>query len=70
MKQCTWDKFRKERDFHKKQHEDVIKEKEALIGHTERLREQIKLYQPTVKQFKENHDKTTKDKMLLKLEVF
>jgi hypothetical protein len=35
---ATWDKFRKERDFHRMHHKRVAQEKNKLVGDMKRLK--------------------------------
>jgi len=44
----TWDKFRKERDFHRLNHMRVAQEKNLLVKDLRRLREHITKYEPTL----------------------
>ena len=47
--QGTWDKFRKERDFHRMHHRRVVQEKEKLTSDLQRLRKHYLSYEPTLK---------------------
>ena len=42
----TWDKFRKERDFHKMHHKRVVQEKNKLIVDLKRLKNHYANYEP------------------------
>jgi WD40 repeat protein len=66
--QGTWDKFRKERDFHRMHHKRVVQEKNKLINDLKRLRNHLRSYEPTIEDLKRRHEAAMKEKMLLKLE--
>ena len=66
--QGTWDKFRKERDFHRMHHRRVVQEKNKLITDLRRLRDHLRAYEPTIDELKRKYDTTLKDKALMKLE--
>jgi hypothetical protein len=44
----TWDKFRKERDFHRMHHKRVGQEKNKLLTDIKRLRKHYSQYEPTI----------------------
>lgn len=64
----TWDKFRKERDFHRMHHKRVVQEKNKLIDDLRRLRNHLRSYEPTIEELKKRHESAMKEKMLVKLE--
>ena len=66
--QSTWDKFRKERDFHRMHHKRVVQEKNKLITDLRRLRDHLRAYEPTIDELKRKYDTALKDKALIKLE--
>ena len=66
--QATWDKFRKERDYHRMHHRRVVQEKNKLIDDLKRLRHHLKSYEPTIEELKRRHEVAMKEKMLIKLE--
>jgi WD40 repeat protein len=66
--QSTWDKFRKERDFHRMHHKRVVQEKNKLVSDLKRLRNHLRAYEPTIEEQKRRHDVAMKEKMLLRLE--
>ena len=66
--QGTWDKFRKERDFHRMHHRRVVQEKNKLITDLRRLRNSMRAYEPTIEELKRKYDTSLKDKALIKLE--
>ena len=66
--QGTWDKFRKERDFHRMHHKRVVQEKGKLIVDMKRLRKHYAAYEPTMKQLREKYELAMKEKMLMRLE--
>ena len=66
--EATWDKFRKERDFHRMHHKRVVQEKNKLIDDLRRLRNHMRSYEPTIEELKRRHEIAMKEKMLIKLE--
>jgi WD40 repeat protein len=66
--QSTWDKFRKERDFHRMHHKRVVQEKNKLITDLRRLRNHLRSYEPTIDELKRKYDSSLKDKTLIRLE--
>lgn len=66
--QATWDKFRKERDFHRMHHQRVVQEKNKLIDDIRRLRNHMKSYEPAIEELKRRHEAAIKEKMLIRLE--
>lgn len=66
--QATWDKFRKERDFHRMHHKRVVQEKNKLIEDLKRLRGHMRSYEPTIEELKRRYDVAMKEKMLIRLE--
>lgn len=66
--QATWDKFRKERDFHRMHHKRVAQEKDKVVTDLKRLRNLLRSYEPTLEELKRKNDAAMKEKMLVKLE--
>lgn len=66
--QATWDKFRKERDYHRMHHKRVVQEKNKLITDLKRLRNHLKSYEPTIEELQKRHEAAIKEKMLIRLE--
>ncbi|KAH8044920.1 hypothetical protein JL722_14489 [Aureococcus anophagefferens] len=66
--QGTWDKFRKERDFHRMHHRRVVQEKEKLTSDLQRLRKHYLSYEPTLKDLQRKYEVAMKEKMLTRLE--
>ena len=64
----TWDKFRKERDFHKMHHKRVVQEKNKLVVDLKRLKKHYENYEPMLKIMKAKYETAMKEKMLMKLE--
>ena len=50
--QATWDRFRKERDFHRMHHQRVAQEKNRLIADLKRLRGHYAAYEPALVELK------------------
>jgi WD40 repeat protein len=66
--EATWDKFRKERDFHRMHHKRVVQEKNKLIDDIRRLRNHMRSYEPAIEELKRRHEVAIKEKMLTRLE--
>ncbi|KAJ8609463.1 hypothetical protein CTAYLR_005444 [Chrysophaeum taylorii] len=64
----TWDKFRKERDFHRMHHRRVVQEKNKLTTDLQRLRKHYLSYEPTLKDLQRKYEVAMKEKMLTRLE--
>ena len=63
----TWDKFRKERDFHKMHHKRVMQEKNKLILDIKRLKKHYATFEPTLAELRHKYETAMKEKMLVKL---
>ncbi|GBG88823.1 hypothetical protein CBR_g48437 [Chara braunii] len=63
-----WEKFRKERDFHRMHHKRVTQEKNRLILDVKRLREHYAKYEPTILELRTKHETALKEKMLMKID--
>lgn len=66
--QGTWDRFRKERDFHRMHHKRVMQEKNKLIVDIKRLKKHYETYEPTLAELREKYESAMKEKMLMRLE--
>ncbi|CAM9197788.1 unnamed protein product, partial [Phaeothamnion confervicola] len=66
--QATWDKFRRERDFHRLHHKRVAQEKARLVVDMKRLQKHYKAYEPTLQELQRRYQVAMKEKMLTKLE--
>ena len=66
--QGTWDKFRKERDFHRMHHRRVVQEKAKLDDGLQRLRKHYLSYEPTLKDLQKKYEVAMKEKMLTRFE--
>ena len=64
----TWDKLRKERDFHRMHHKRVAQEKNKLLQDIKRLRKHYSQYEPTVRELRHKYECAMKEKMLMRLE--
>lgn len=60
----TWDKFRKERDFHRMHHKRVAQEKDKLIADLRRIKAHYKKYEPTILDLKKKYEDAMKEKSL------
>jgi WD40 repeat protein len=65
----TWDKFRKERDFHRMNHRRVVQEKSKLVKDLRRLREHLATYEPTLKGLEDKYRIAMKEKAMAKLQA-
>lgn len=65
---ATYDKLRKERDFHRMHHKRVVQEKNKLITDIKKLKKHYEGYEPTLKQLQQKYEIAMKEKMLRKLE--
>ncbi|KAI8471064.1 MAG: flagellar WD repeat-containing protein Pf20 [Monoraphidium minutum] len=65
---ATWDKFRKERDFHRMHHKRVVQEKNRLITDIKRLKAHYGKYEPTILELKRKYEAAMKEKMLAGLD--
>lgn len=65
---ATWDKFRKERDFHRMHHKRVAQEKNKLLLDIKRLKEHFAKYEPTILELKKKYETAMKEKMLISIE--
>merc|ERR1719213_1567401 len=64
----SWDKFRKERDFHRMHHRRVVQEKNKLIIDLKRLKKHYEQYEPTLVELRHKYEVAMKEKMLMRLE--
>ena len=65
---ATWDRFRKERDFHKMHHKRVVQEKNKLIVDLKRLKNHYSNFEPMLQMMRAKYETAMKEKMLMKLE--
>merc|ERR1711998_592783 len=63
-----WDKFRKERDFHRMHHKRVVQEKNKLLVDLKRLKKHYEQYEPTLTELRHKYEVAMKEKMLMRLE--
>uniref|UniRef100_A0A7S3GHL0 Sperm-associated antigen 16 protein n=1 Tax=Palpitomonas bilix TaxID=652834 RepID=A0A7S3GHL0_9EUKA len=64
----TWDKLRKERDFHRMHHKRVVQEKNKLVVDIKRLKKHYSHFEPTLKELQHKYEVAMKEKMLMRLE--
>jgi len=64
----SWDKFRKERDFHRMHHRRLQQEKEKLLVELKRLKRHYEQYEPTLTELRHKYEVAMKEKMLMRLE--
>ena len=65
----TWDKFRKERDFHRMNHRRVVQEKSKLVTDLRRLRSHMTTYEPTLKGLESKYETAMKEKSMAKIQA-
>merc|ERR1719238_2129657 len=65
---ASWDKFRKERDFHRMHHRRVVQEKNKLLVDLKRLKRHYEQYEPTLTELRHKYEVAMKEKMLMRLE--
>ena len=66
--QATWDRFRRERDFHRMHHKRVVHEKNKLVVDIKRLQNHYSKFEPMIEELKGKYELAMKEKMLLRLE--
>lgn len=64
----TWDKFRKERDYHRMHHRRVVQEKNRMIIDLKRLKRHYEQYEPTLTELRHKYETATKERTLMRLE--
>lgn len=64
----TWEKLRKERDFHKHHQDRVNGEKVMITGEIKNVKLSHEEFQERIEEMKKKHLATVKEKALLKLE--
>eukprot|EP00474_Spongospora_subterranea_P005450 CRZ05908.1 hypothetical protein [Spongospora subterranea] len=68
LARSTWDKLKKERDFHRLHHRRVVQEKNKLANDMKRLRKHYSSFEPTIKLLKDKYENIMKEKMMMKIE--
>ncbi|KAI8825224.1 WD40-repeat-containing domain protein [Fimicolochytrium jonesii] len=64
----TYDKLRKERDFHRMHHKRVVQEKNRLLNDIKRLKTHYEGYEAMAKSLRGKYESAMKEKMLVRLE--
>jgi chromosome segregation ATPase len=64
----TYDKLRKERDFHRMHHKRVMQEKQRLMADVKRLKQNYSKYDPMMAQLQSKYENAMKERMLTKIE--
>jgi len=64
----SWEKFRKERDYHRMNHRRIQQEKEKLLVELKRLKRHYEQYEPTLTELRHKYVVAMKEKMLMRLE--
>lgn len=65
---ATWDKLRKEKEYHMQHHKRVLSEKEQLFSDIDKLKKLHLEYEQKYEQLKSKYEAATKEKMLIKME--
>jgi hypothetical protein len=66
--QATWDRFRKERDYHRLNHHRVVQEKNKLLNDLRIMRKHLKSYDPIIDELKRRYEVAMKEKALVRIE--
>jgi len=66
--QGTWERFRKERDFHRMHHRRVVQEKNKLIVDLRRLKAHYDKYEPTLAELRTKYELAMKEKANARME--
>jgi hypothetical protein len=64
----TWDKLRKERDFHRMHHRRVVQEKNLLLVDMKRIKKHAASFEPALAALTERYDKLMREKTMVRLE--
>lgn len=64
----TWEKLRKERDFHKTHQNRVIGDKKQISSNINKIKDLHEQYEERIEEIKKKLQTTLKEKALLKLE--
>ncbi len=62
----SWEKLRKERDYHRMHHSRVIQEKNILIRDLARLKKHAETFEPAINEMRNKYEAAMRDKMLMK----
>lgn len=65
---ATWDRFRKERDFHRMHHRRVVQEKNRVVTDLKRVKNHYADYEPTLMAMRKKYEAAMKEKTMMKLE--
>lgn len=64
----TWDKFKKERDFHRMHHRRVQQEKSGLLRDLKRLQSHYSTFEPALEAARKKYEAVAKEKILMQME--
>jgi len=64
----SWEKLRRERDYHRMHHQRVLQEKEALVRDLKRLKKHYHSFEPALHAMQQKYEQATKEKMMMRLE--
>ncbi|GIQ84225.1 hypothetical protein KIPB_005677, partial [Kipferlia bialata] len=66
---ATFDRLKRERDFHRMHHKRVLHDRQRLTKEIERLNKHLEGYTPVIEQWQTKYETALKEKMLAKLQV-
>jgi chromosome segregation ATPase len=66
--QSTFEKLKKERDYHRMHHQRVVQEKNKLISDIHRLKNKCSMFEPMIEGIQKKYENAMKEKMLTKLD--
>jgi len=66
--QSTFEKLKKERDYHRMHHQRVVQEKNKLISDIHRLKNKCSMFEPMIEGIQKKYETAMKEKMLTKLD--
>lgn len=64
----TWERLRKERDYHRMHHRRVAQEKNEIYKKLKRLTKHSEEYEPVFNKMRQKYEKALKEKMLMRLD--
>lgn len=64
----SWEKLKRERDFHRMHHQRVLQEKEILLRDLKRLKVHYESFEPSIQNIKNKYENVMKEKMMIRLE--
>ena len=65
---ATWDKFKKQRDYHRMHHRRVVQEKDKLVGDIKRLKKQITQFEPALAMMRKKYESAINSSMMMRIQ--